>query len=219
MLDSILRQIDRVYDLGLDVDIHDFLLTREMCAELGHDSARASVLVREDEDGDELQLGVYLGESTLETLGSLDLGAPIQPKSLEAFLTAIEEVSHFAYLLFSASQHRRVSQLELELQAEVDKFITSALLIASTNAGRMPEDLLERLFDGFEVRAELEPQVRERYASATSLASRYCFHVVRNGLESSDGKSLRRLFSELRSFYRLTQGGKIGRIHKVVYTS
>lgn len=216
MLTDILRHIDRVYDLELDVDIRDFLLTPQMCARLGHDEERASVLVRENPARDELELGVYIGESELEQLSKIDLTEAIPAESFEIMVTAIEEVSHFAYLLFSASRERRVTQLELELQGEVDKFLTATLLLASRNEGRVPAGVLDHLFGDFDVRPDLDSLARDRYEAAASLASRYCSYVVQASL---DRESLHALLPELRSFYRLTQQGKIGRIHNVVFTA
>ncbi len=216
MLASILRHNDRVYDLELDVDIQDFLLTSDMCARLGHKDACASVFVREHDARDEIELGVYIGESELEELAKIDLSAAIRPESFELLVTAIEEVSHFAYLLFSASREKRVTQLELELQAEVDKFITTILLLASRNEGRVHANVLDRLFGDFQVRSRLDSLTSNRYMDAASLASRYCSYVV----EASLGReSLHALLPELRRFYRLTQRGKIGRIHNVVFAA
>ena len=216
MLASILRHIDRVYDLDLDVDIQDFLITSEMCARLGHNDAHASVLVREHDAGDEIELGVYIGASELEELSKIDLTQAIHPESFEILVTVIEEVSHFAYLVFSASREKRVTQLELELQAEVDKYVTTTLLLAARNEGRVRANVLDRLFGDFELRRGLDEGRRERYLAAASLASRYCSYVV----EASLGReSLHALLPELRSFYRLTQRGKIGRILNVVFTA
>lgn len=216
MLADILQHIDRVYDLDLDVDIQDFLVSSDMCARLGHSSGRASVLVREHEARDEIELGVYIEESELEALSNIDLTDDIHPASFEILVTAIEEVSHFAYLLFSASREKRVTQLELELQAEVDKFITSTLLLASRNHGRVPAGVLDHLFGDFELRCGLDAGARDRYQAAASLASRYCSYVVQQSLGS---ERLHALLPELRSFYRLTQRGKIGRIHHAVFTA
>jgi len=216
MLASILQQIDRVYDLDLDVDIQEFLVTRETCTRLGHDDAHASVFVREDEARDEIELGIYIGESALVELSKIDLSQPIQPESFEILVTVIEEVSHFAYLAFSASREQRVTKLELELQAEVDKYVTATLLLAGRNEGRVRANVLERVFGDFEVRRGLDSERRDRYAAAASLASRYCSYVV----EASLGReSLSTLLPELRSFYRLTQRGKIGRIMNVVFAA
>ena len=216
MLNSIFRHIDRVYGLELEVDIEDFLISSDTCARLGQDSARAAVLVREGQSHEELELGVYLGEEALDQLTEIDLTTSLCPASFELLVTAIEEVSHFAYLHYSALRERRVTQLELELQAEVDKFIiTWMILLASRNDGE-PRNLLDRLFGDFEIRRELEPMTRERYRAATSLAARYCTHVVQAALSRD---RLSALLPELRSFYRLTQRGKIGRIHNIVYAA
>jgi len=215
MLASILRHIDRVYVLDLNVDIRDFLVSRETCARLGADPSRGSVLVNEVGD-EEIELGLYLGEEDLERLTEVDLSSsPMSASSFEVLLLAIEEVSHFAYLAFSASRVKRVTELELELQAEVDKYITFTLLHASSNRGRVPKDLLDRVFSDFDVRPDLDSERRERYIAASSLASRYCSYVVQSALESGSG--LAPLLAELRSFYRLSQRGKIVRIHEVVY--
>ena len=216
MLNSIFRHIDRVYGLELEVDIEDFLISSDTCARLGQDSARAAVLVREGQSHEELELGVYLGEEALDQLTEIDLTTSLCPASFELLVTAIEEVSHFAYLHYSALRERCVTQLELELQAEVDKFIiTWMILLASRNDGE-PRNLLDRLFGDFEIRRELEPMTRERYQAATSLAARYCTHVVQAALSRD---RLSALLPELRSFYRLTQRGKIGRIHNIVYAA
>jgi hypothetical protein len=215
MLDAILHHIDRLYGLDLEVDIRDFLVSRETCARLGADPSRGSVLVKQDAD-EEIELGLYIGEDDLARLTELDLeAAPMPPAAFELLLLAIEEVSHFAYLAFSASREKRVTELELELQAEVDKFVTFSLLHASHNRGRVPRDLLDRMFSDFIVRPELDSDRRQRYAAASSLASRYCALVVQSGLERSSG--LAPLLAELRSFYRMSQWGKIGHIHHVVY--
>jgi hypothetical protein len=215
MLDSILHHIDRVYVLDLNVDIRDFLVSRETCAKLGADPSRGSVLVKEAGD-EEISLGVYIGEEDLKRLTEVDLASsPMPASSFELLLLAIEEVSHFAYLAFSASRERRVTELELELQAEVDKFVTFALLHASSHRGRVPKDLLDRMFSDFTLRPGLDSERRERYAAASSLASRYCSYVVQSALERDCG--LAPLLAELRSFYRLGQRGKIGRIHEVVF--
>ena len=156
MLESILRHIDQVYSLELEVDIRDFLITGDLCAHFGADPRHSKVLVRQNERGEELELGVYIDDEKLGRLREIDLSVQMTSESFETLVTAIEEVSHFAYLLFSASRERVVTELELELQAEVDKFVTATLLLASRNRGRVPKDLLDRLFGDFEVRADIE---------------------------------------------------------------
>jgi hypothetical protein len=217
MLESILHHLDRVYRLELEVDIRDYLVSEDTCARLGLDPGHGSVLVKQAAGEEELQLGLYIGEQDLERLTDFDLTLAPTAASLEVLFLAIEEVSHFAYLLFSASRERRVTELELELQAEVDKFVTSTTLLAARNQGRVPSDLLDRLFGDFVPRSDLDSESRERYVAASSLASRYCSYVVQATLARERGISA--LLPELRSFYRLSQPGKIRRIHNVVYSA
>jgi hypothetical protein len=218
-LDSILGQLDRVYRLGLDVDIHDYVISSETCARFGVDAAHGAVVVRHAPSEGEVQLGLYLEEESIRRLSEIDLTADIGAENFEALVTAIEEVSHFAYLMFSAERERSVTQLELELQAEVDKYVTSLLLLASDDGSCAPRDLLDRVFGDFEVRRGLSPERRSRYEEATALASRYCSYALGEADASAlQGPTrLRSLLSELRGFYRLTQTGKIGRIHRLVF--
>jgi hypothetical protein len=216
MLGSILDHLDRLYRLDLRVDIEDFVVSRETCQRLGADPSRGAVLVKQAGD-EELEVGLYLGDENLQRLTEVDLSPSMSSQSLEVLLLAIEEVSHFAYLCFSAARKRRVTELELELQAEVDKFVTSTLLLAARNDGHAPEDLLDRLFSDFVPRPDLDPEERQRYREASYLASRYCSYFVRSALERERG--LIGLLPELRSFYRLGQGGKIERIHNIIYNA
>lgn len=216
MLERILRHIDRIYDLGLSVRISDYLISSEACAELGADTDCSSVLVRQGEDDEEIGLGVYIDAGKLGRLERLNLDSDVSSENLAVLCDAIEEVSHFAYLLFCASLEKAVTQLELELQAEVDKFITLTLLLAAGNRGRVPLNLHERLFGDVRLRSGMDPGQRERYLAASSLAARYCSRVVQTHLARG---RLTPLLPELREFYRLSHTGKIGRIHNVVYAA
>lgn len=213
ILNRIFERIDTTYDLDLEVDVQDFLLSRDEYMRLGAPHRGASVLVQQ-QSTKELRLGVYITEESLDKLSGLDLSRDLPPRSFAALCEAIEELSHFAYLVFNASAKRRVTQLELELQAEVDKYLTTALMIASNNGGRVPHDLMDRLFEDFCVRDDLDGRTRDRYLDASSFASRYCYHLNRR---LTDRSKLRSVLSEIRRFYRLSQLGKIDRIQDMIH--
>src|SRR5690606_24327690 len=88
--------------------------------------AEEEVLVVE-EQGD-LALAVYLAPRVLEALrhAARDPGAAFG-SLLPTMSLAIEGVSHFVYLASRAEARRQVSLLELEIQAEIDKFALGAL--------------------------------------------------------------------------------------------
>ena len=217
MLANLLSQLDRIYDLELGVEIEQFLISREMCQSLAGDGAvGGTVVVHQGQDDEAIGLGVYIGEETLARLDDLDLSTGVAAEHFAALCIAIEEVSHFAYLMWNANRDKSVTQLELELQAEVDKFVTSALLLARENGGRIPMELLDRLFEDFDLRDGLDPHRRERYLTASSFARSYCSFLMRRFLRRS---RLADLLAELRHFYRLTQRGKIGHIYQTVYAA
>ena len=48
---------------------------------------------------------------------------------MECFCLALEGVSHFLYLIWNASFDRSVTLLEMELQAEIDKFVMLGIFL------------------------------------------------------------------------------------------
>ena len=90
-----------------------------------------------------------------------------------------------------------VTQLELELQAEVDKFVLS--LGFCTESARQ---LFERMFDSPRFLDPEDSEAGERYRLAHHLAARFVSRVV-----VADDRDRAR--ARLRSFYRAGQAEKI----------
>ncbi len=67
MLATLLSQIDRIYDLELEVEIDEFLISRELCQSLAGNKADGSAVVVH-QGGETIQLVVYIGEDTLTRL-------------------------------------------------------------------------------------------------------------------------------------------------------
>ena len=81
-------------------------------------------------EGDaELSLGLFLAPEVLERLDAANPLEQLDGANLADYWTALEGVSHFVYLAWNAGHDRPVSLHELELQAEVDKYAASALLL------------------------------------------------------------------------------------------
>src|SRR5437762_13493477 len=68
--------------------------------------------------------------------------------------TALEGVSHFLYLAWNAGHDRPVSLLELEMQAEVDKYVVSYWLLRRQFPPRLPAQLPRMLFQ----RTRIDPR-------------------------------------------------------------
>lgn len=196
--------LEELYRVETSLDIGDFLLDEEALSALGGDAAsmaeRGEALFVTEEGG-EVSIGLYLREDLRETL---DDGTP-SPR----YLATVEGVSHFIYLTFHAQQDRPVKRLELELQAEVDKFSTAVLGLAPAGARQSPTEMRRRLFEDFELAAALDPEEEERYLLAARLARRYSLFLERRYLRE---RETARLLDELRRFYRLALSEKIDRI-------
>jgi hypothetical protein len=99
--------------------------------------------------------------------------------------------------------------LELELQAEVDKFVGTALLLARQNQGRIPSALHGWLFDQPRFDQALEPSEQVRYRDASRYAGKYCQQLLNRYIKRQPGPGM---LPELRRFYRYTRVDKIRHI-------
>lgn len=172
-------------------------------------SARESLeklLLREEEDG--VAVALYIDAATMAVLSDNDPLRSLNEGNLGEFLTVLEGVSHFLYLIWNARHGRSVSLFELELQAEVDKFAVAALLLARQQRFRVPWDLHERLFATPIYDDRLDRNERRRYHAANDYAARYCARLRRECLQERRISLVR----ELRRFYRLTSRHKLEHI-------
>jgi len=120
-----------------------------------------------------------------------------------------EGISHFVYLIWSASHHRPVSQLELELQAEVDKYVLCASLLATQTNGILPVNLCEILFNEVSFCLDLTFAQRKRYELANLYAKNYCYNLHLKMVKFGESQSITK---EIRRFYRLWHHYKFKRI-------
>lgn len=201
--------LTELYGLDLAYRIDDFLITdRKLARCLGgvRRERDEELLIAEADDGAEVSL--FLDEALVERLERDNPLAALSHRNLADFLVAFEGVSHFTYVAFKASKDERVSLLELELQAEVDKFIAAAILL-SRQYDRLPARLHEWLFAMPRLHADLSEEEVERYERANCYAARYCRRLWPSLRANEGGDVLRR---ELRHFYRMPRAQKIGHI-------
>ncbi|MCM2257028.1 MAG: hypothetical protein NDJ94_15355 [Vicinamibacteria bacterium] len=200
------RRLENVYALPPQQPVTTFLVGSEQAAELP--GARSRVLVTQPA-ADEIELGVVFEPELLRRLAADDPRTGLHGGNLGAFCTLTEEVSHFVYLAFCAGAGRSVTQLELELQAEVDKFLTAAFLLSLQREGAVSRHLREALFRRYTLAAGLSTDEAERYHVASALAFRYCGFLERAFLRPA---RLHDLLREARRFYRLGQREKLEKI-------
>jgi len=101
---SVQRSLERFYWLEQGPDVTEFVRTAE-------GPSRESLVVRADDDA--VELALYLPSADASGAG-------------DAYVQLLEGVSHFVYVAERARIDLPATALELELQAEVDKFVLLA---------------------------------------------------------------------------------------------
>jgi hypothetical protein len=116
-------------------------------------------------------------------------------------------VSHFTYYAWNAQREKRVTMLEMELQAEVDKYVATALLLL--RQGQRARRLHHWLFEMPRLDERLDGDELDRYRRANRWAGKYCRRLAPAIASGAPDEATR---TELRRFYRLSQTSKIEHI-------
>jgi hypothetical protein len=199
------RRLEAVYALDSEAPVTEFLIPASRAD--AYPGGGSRTLVTEEEDG--IALGVILEESVSERLAQADPRIHLDQDNLAPFCVLTEEVSHFVYLLFCARAARTVTELELELQGEVDKYLSASILLASQNGGAVSRNLRDLLFRHYRLVDDLPADRAARYETASALAHTYCGHLEERYLKAGRFTDLAR---DVRRFYRLGQREKLERI-------
>ncbi|HVW24807.1 MAG TPA: hypothetical protein VHC69_05525 [Polyangiaceae bacterium] len=178
---SVQRSLERFYWLEQGPDVTEFVRTAD-------GPLRESLLVRAE--GDAVELALYLPSDRADGAGARD-----------AYAQLIEGVSHFVYVAERARVDLPATALELELQAEVDKFVLLAFdegELDRSRARAVHRSLYENV--AFLHAADSEPG--RRYRLANELAARLAIRLA-----GSARRTEQRAF--LQRFYRSGQTDKI----------
>ncbi|MBK6520763.1 MAG: hypothetical protein IPG04_43220 [Polyangiaceae bacterium] len=181
---SIQERLEALY--GLDApSVDEFVQSSE--------DGREQVLVHEQ--GEHLEIAVLLPPEALEATAAV---------SLDVYCQVAEGVSHFLYLVERARRGLPATQLELELQAEVDKYVVvTGVARRASPAG--PERVRERLFQRATFLHPVGSELGDRYRLATRLASRFTSRLAPDRVHAREVESVR----TLRRFFDAGQREKL----------
>jgi len=211
MLAVLQQQLSDIYQVDRGHDIRDYLITDPTLANcIGQDAMLSntdeSLLVSQDDDG--LALSLFLDGDMLERLETARPLDCLRAELLDDLWKVLEGVSHFNCVAWKAAQDRTVTLLELELQGEIDKFVSTMLLALGQADAELLNGLHGWLFDNIRFHEDLDDEQLDRYRAANDYAARFC-HRLGQQLIQND----RSAFVELRQFYRLQLTDKITHIH------
>jgi hypothetical protein len=220
LLSRLQAMIGGIYDVSVAHDVYDFLVTDR--GRLPHaargGSAEEELIIAQPADGrDELAVSLYLDPALLERLAREDPLVRLHAGNVADWWTALEGVSHFLYLTWNAGHDKPVSLLELEMQAEVDKYVASYWLLRRQFPGHFPAELHRTLFARTRLDPRLDAARAGLYREASRYAERFCGRLEHTlararggGTPGSDAEVL----AELRRFYRLTNARKRAHIER-----
>jgi len=197
--------IGGIYDVSIAHDVYDFLVTDR--GHLPHaarsGTADEELLVAQPLEGsDELVMSLYLDPALLERLAREDP------------LTRL----HAGNVAGNAGHDRPVSLLELEMQAEVDKYVASYWLLRRQFPGRFPAELRRLLFERTRVDPSLTSVSAALYREASRYAEKFCRRLEQT-LSRAQGRRAygageSEVLAELRRFYRLSNARKRAHIEQ-----
>lgn len=202
------RGLEELYRVETGVAVEDYVIDptlREAIAPTR--KSREQLLVAESSTGDEASIALFIDPVALANLHSHDPARSLGDHNLGDFLLAVEGVSHFIYAICCARVDRRVTQLELELQAEVDKYVTCLLVTAAEP--QQSSQLRRRLFADFEFEPDLDADEHSRYRAANDNALRYTTYLEQQFVTR---RRIPEMLEELRRFYRLGLADKLASI-------
>lgn len=216
-LTSVQQLLGGIYDLGVDYDVYDFLVTDRRCLPpqvRSRASAEDLIVVQPSEPGGEVALSLYLDPDLLERLRCHDPMRRLHGGNVGDWWTALEGVSHFVYLAWNATHDRPVSLLELEMQAEVDKYVASYWLMRRQSPEHFPAELRSALFDHTRIDPQLAEGREDLYRCASHYAERFCRRLEQL-LHATRTESQQTVLAELRRFYRYTNARKLAHIERL----
>ncbi len=211
VLRGLQRLLGRLYDVEFAYDVYDFLVTDRRSLAAGapvNDERTLDEVLLLAETGEGAGVALYIEPEVLARLERADPLGLLDERNLADYCTALEGLSHFLYSTWRLDRDAPVSLLELETQAEVDKYAATVFLLGTQCGGDYPRQVHPRLFERVRFDARLSPAQLERYQTAHRCAARYCRRLERRFV-SSAGTRVEAMVRELRSFYRLGSAAKL----------
>ena len=184
---EILRRLERYYEASAE-DVSSYLRPADDA------EGREALLVRED--GESVELALVLPTAVAST--------PWPELTLDQRCQVIEGASHFLVVCERARTERPTTHLELELQAEVDKWLI--LSEGGRLDGEGDAELRDALYEDQRFLHDAASMEGERYRLANALAARFVHRL--SGAYARRGRH-REMRSQLRRFFHMGQEEKI----------
>jgi len=204
LLSKLQGGIEQRYDLRVPYAVHEFVSHDTALLEhmTGKPDAPDEVLLIQQQT-DSLEFMLFLASEILERADSALSAGQINDDDLDSVCTVVEGVSHAVCLLWHAHNDRQLRPVDMELQAEIDKFVLLSSLV------QQPGDRLRlhhRLFERIRIQAARGTSLYDRYKTANDNAANYCGWLNSVYMNAGDENGLS---TELARFYRMSGTDKL----------
>ncbi len=206
--------IGGIYDVNVTHDVYDFLVTDRAALPAAARAAATDEQLILAPGTDTVGVSLYLDPALLERLSEANPLVRLDAANVADYWTALEGVSHFLYFAWNAGHDKPVTVLEMELQAEIDKYVASYLLLKRQFPERFPAELLRLLFERTRIDPQLANGKDSLYRAASRHAEKFCRRLARS-LRGSRHELEHHVLAELRRFYRLTDARKVAHIERL----
>ena len=223
MIQNIQQYLTTIYALPQSIDIRNFLIDSEALLFYLNEKTLDSeisekILFKFNQDGT-IDVGLYFRKDILDRLDGIHPKELLNESNFSSFCSLIEGVSHFLFLNFRSYHTLPLSALELEVQAELDKFITSFIYQYHHHGQRKnpkcyADEIHSRLFQQYHLRTRLGEEEKNRYEFASQSAAKLCYQIKNYFLDYRP--NWKGLLSYLRQFYRHGWNAKHFAIHSAV---
>lgn len=232
LVETLQARLQQHYDLTIPYQVeqfvsHDAKLAKQLSVESADSAqechacsetidprmAEETLFISQSEDT--LEFTLYLDKDVLSLAsrhtrtGSNGAVHAYDKHSIDSLCTVVEGVSHAVCLLWHAHHHRQLRALDMELQAEVDKYM---LLLESCADNQSRDELHRQLFIDVRYTAPAGSTLHERYKKAGDYAAVYCHWLVQKFPGPGDQLSL---YQEMARFYRLSGSAKFDHIRRL----
>ncbi|OGP14526.1 MAG: hypothetical protein A3I75_00780 [Deltaproteobacteria bacterium RIFCSPLOWO2_02_FULL_50_16] len=182
IVNQIQQQIEDFYRIRSGIHIEDFMLTIEALKKIYPSLDNKEPVPKEltliSFENNTHYIGLFVDPLVLRCLEEKNPMRQLDKSNFENFLTVVEGVSHFVYLYQRALIRRPATELELEIQAEVDKYLLCLLYLNQKNRPLKTWGLLKKLFHSYHLKPQLTPEQMQRYQLAHRLGYRFCRHLA-----------------------------------------
>jgi len=197
MIHLLQKKIEEIYRLNRCPEVNQYLLSPKEFKKFSKTSDNPQVIYVDE--GNDATLGVYFGKRIFKRIKN-----KVKIFTLQDFCVMTEEISHFIYLVWSKSNGKKITLLDLEIQAEVDKYLLATSFFSSKN------DVFSNIFGRFMLRKNLGKEEQSRYIEATRLGKKLAATWRKRKISNKEKMGW------LRHFYRQNPANRIWMIEKGV---